>query len=57
MGIVSDLSQRKEAEEKLKYLANYDRLTGLAIVTYFMIAYTVPLARARTSHRLCNYSY
>lgn len=30
VGIVSDLSQRKEAEEKLKYLANYDRLTGLA---------------------------
>lgn len=30
VGIVSDLSQRKEAEEKLTYLANYDRLTGLA---------------------------
>lgn len=30
VGIVSDLTQRKEAEEKLKYLANYDRLTGLA---------------------------
>lgn len=30
VGIVSDLTQRKEAEEKLKYLANYDRLTSLA---------------------------
>ena len=30
VGIMSDLTQRKEAEEKLKYLANYDRLTGLA---------------------------
>lgn len=35
VGIVSDLTQRKEAEEKLKYLANYDRLTGLANRTLF----------------------
>jgi diguanylate cyclase (GGDEF)-like protein/PAS domain S-box-containing protein len=35
VGIVSDLTQHKETEEKLKYLANYDKLTGLANRTLF----------------------
>ncbi len=29
-GLISDISVRKEADEKLKYLLNYDDLTGLA---------------------------
>ncbi|WP_250655399.1 EAL domain-containing protein [Alkalimarinus coralli] len=29
-GLISDLSDRKEADEKLNYLLNYDDLTGLA---------------------------
>jgi len=29
-GLISDISARKEADEKLKYLLNYDDLTGLA---------------------------
>jgi diguanylate cyclase (GGDEF)-like protein/PAS domain S-box-containing protein len=30
VGIFSDLTARREAEEKLRYLSNYDKLTGLA---------------------------
>ncbi|HEY0663218.1 MAG TPA: diguanylate cyclase, partial [Thiobacillaceae bacterium] len=35
VAIFSDLTQRHEAEEKLRYLSNYDRLTGLANRTLF----------------------
>ncbi|MFZ5722167.1 MAG: putative bifunctional diguanylate cyclase/phosphodiesterase [Pseudomonadota bacterium] len=35
VGIFSDLTQRHETEEKLRYLSNYDRLTGLANRTLF----------------------
>ena len=49
VGIVSDLTQRKEAEEKLKYLANYDRLTGLANRNLFhdRLHSTIMLAREK----------
>lgn len=35
VGLFSDLTARKEAEEKLRYLSNYDRLTGFANRTLF----------------------
>lgn len=47
VGIVSDLSQRKEAEEKLKYLANYDRLTGLANRNLFHDRLHTAISKAR----------
>ncbi len=30
LGMISDMTARREAEEKLRYLSNYDRLTGFA---------------------------
>lgn len=30
LGLLSDITARREAEEKARYLANYDKLTGLA---------------------------
>jgi len=47
VGIISDLSQRKEAEEKLRYLANYDRLTGLANRNLFRDRLHAAILRAR----------
>jgi diguanylate cyclase (GGDEF)-like protein/PAS domain S-box-containing protein len=35
VGIFSDLTARREAEEKLRYLSNYDKVTGLANRTLF----------------------
>ncbi len=51
VGIVSDLTQRKEAEEKLKYLANYDRLTGLANRNLFRDRLHTAILRARDQDR------
>ncbi|MBK7300698.1 MAG: GGDEF domain-containing protein [Moraxellaceae bacterium] len=47
-----DLTQCKEAEEKLKYLANYDRLTGLANRNCFHDRRIVPAACSRKMHYL-----
>ncbi|MDO8329699.1 MAG: EAL domain-containing protein [Fluviicoccus sp.] len=47
VGIISDLSQRKEAEEKLRYLSNYDRLTGLANRNLFRDRLHAAILRAR----------
>ncbi len=51
VGIISDLSQRKEAEEKLRYLANYDRLTGLANRNLFRDRLHAAVLRAREQDR------
>ncbi|PTQ91055.1 putative bifunctional diguanylate cyclase/phosphodiesterase [Agitococcus lubricus] len=51
VGIVSDLTQRKESEEKLKYLANYDRLTGLANRNLFRDRLHTAMLRARDQAR------
>ncbi|WP_284455502.1 sensor domain-containing protein [Alloalcanivorax xenomutans] len=35
VGMISDLTSRKEAEERVRFLSNYDRLTGLPNRTLF----------------------
>lgn len=47
VGMFSDLTSRKEAEEKLQFLSNYDRLTGLANRTMFREKLHKSLALAR----------
>ncbi len=47
VAIFSDLTQRHEAEEKLRYLSNYDRLTGLANRTLFRDRLHTAMADAR----------
>ncbi|HEX5361606.1 MAG TPA: EAL domain-containing protein [Fluviicoccus sp.] len=51
VGIISDLSQRKEAEEKLRYLSNYDRLTGLANRNLFRDRLHASILRARDQNK------
>ena len=47
VGMFSDLTSRKEAEEKLQFLSNYDRLTGLANRAQFREKLHKALALAR----------
>ena len=47
VGMFSDLTSRKEAEEKLQFLSNYDRLTGLANRAQFREKLHKSLALAR----------
>jgi diguanylate cyclase (GGDEF)-like protein/PAS domain S-box-containing protein len=47
VGMFSDLTARKEAEEKVQFLSNYDRLTGLANRTMFREKLHKSLALAR----------
>ena len=46
-GIIEDISDKVIAEEKLKYLANTDELTGLYNRRFFMKAVQVELERAK----------
>ncbi len=47
VGMFSDLTQRKKAEEKLSYLANYDDLTGVANRNLFKDRLHVTITQAR----------
>jgi diguanylate cyclase (GGDEF)-like protein len=47
VGMFTDLTARKEAEEKVQFLSNYDRLTGLANRTMFREKLHKSLALAR----------
>ena len=47
VGMFSDLTARKEAEEQVQFLSNYDRLTGLANRTVFREKLHKSLALAR----------
>jgi diguanylate cyclase (GGDEF)-like protein/PAS domain S-box-containing protein len=47
LGIFSDITSRKEAEEKLRYLANYDKLTGFANRNLFRDRLHAAISRAR----------
>ncbi|SEI87142.1 PAS domain S-box-containing protein/diguanylate cyclase (GGDEF) domain-containing protein [Allopseudospirillum japonicum] len=47
IGMFSDLTQRRQAEERLTYLANYDSLTGLANRNQFRDRLHVSLNHAR----------
>jgi len=49
VGLVSDLTARKDAEEKLKYLANYDKITGLANRSLFNDRLHLAINTARQS--------
>lgn len=47
VGIFSDLTARRETEEKLRYLSSYDKLTGLANRTLFRDRLHTAMAGAR----------
>lgn len=47
VGMFSDLTQRKKAEEKLSYLANYDDLTGVANRNLFKDRLHIAITQAR----------
>ena len=49
-GISADITQRKEAEQKLVHLAHYDALTGLPNRTLFYDRLKQALAHARRNH-------
>lgn len=50
--VIRDITERKRAEEKLVYLANYDDLTGLPNRTLFRDWLSHAIARARRDDRL-----
>ncbi|MDR0280004.1 MAG: EAL domain-containing protein [Paucimonas sp.] len=51
VGFFSDLSERRESEERLRYLAHYDELTGLANRALFRLRLHEAGLRLRTSGR------
>ena len=51
-GIAEDITARKEAEEKLVYLAHYDTLTGLPNRNMFYDRLTHAIAQARRRNRM-----
>ena len=51
-GIAEDITARKEAEEKLVYLAHYDTLTGLPNRNMFYDRLTHAIAQARRRQRM-----
>ena len=51
VGFYSDLSERRESEERLRYLAHYDELTGLANRALFRLRLHEAGQRLRTSGR------
>ena len=50
--VVRDITERKRAEERLVYLANYDELTGLPNRTLFRDRLNQAVAHAKREHRL-----
>jgi len=50
--VVRDITERKQSEEKLIYLANYDELTGLPNRTLFRNRLTQAMARAKRHEHL-----
>lgn len=51
VGIFSDISARKEAEEQIRHLAMHDPLTGLPNRSLLTARFDVALAQAQRSHR------
>lgn len=49
VAVLSDITRRKESEEELRYLANYDTLTGLPNRTLFQQKLEAALQEARQS--------
>ncbi|MBF0625904.1 MAG: EAL domain-containing protein [Magnetococcales bacterium] len=50
LAVVRDITQRKEAEERIRHQANYDALTGLPNRALFLDRLQHELIRARRSH-------
>ena len=48
-GVVQDITERKQAEDQIRQLANYDSLTGLPNRRFFRDQFALSLERARTS--------
>ena len=48
-GVVQDITERKNAEDRIRELANFDSLTGLPNRRYFRDQFSAALERARTS--------
>lgn len=51
VGVISDITDRKRAEQELRYLANYDALTGLPNRSLLVERIERGIARARTEER------
>jgi len=56
-GVGSDISETRQSEARIAYLASYDSLTGLANRTRFHDAATQACARATSSDRACALLY
>lgn len=52
IGILRDITERKEAEQQLVFLAQYDQLTGLANRTLFLDHLAAALARAQRNGQM-----
>jgi diguanylate cyclase (GGDEF)-like protein len=52
LGTVQDITERKDAERRIRFLAYYDTLTGLPNRTFFEETLVVSLARARRTRRV-----
>jgi PAS domain S-box-containing protein len=48
-GVLQDITERKQAEDQIRQLANFDSLTGLPNRRYFRDQFAVSLERARAS--------
>lgn len=53
IGTVQDVTQRKQAEERIRYLAYFDQLTGFANRVLFRELVEKALAMAARQHTLC----
>ena len=51
VSVLTDITERKQAEQELRYLANYDTLTGLPNRTLLADRLSQAIARAHRSHR------
>jgi PAS domain S-box-containing protein len=48
-GVIQDVTERKQAEDQIRQLANYDSLTGLPNRRYFRDQFQAALERAKTN--------
>ena len=53
VAVFSDITQRKQAEERLHFLANHDALTGLPNRTLFIEKLQMAVMHAKSNHQRC----